>query len=309
MDKHVPVLLEESLAGVTIKPEGRYIDATFGRGGHSKALLSALSGAGRLLVIDKDPLAVEAARQLQDSRLIIRHGSFAELASHVKTLGWEGKVDGILMDLGVSSPQLDQAERGFSFLREGPLDMRMDSTAGQTAAEWLAAADESVIADIIWRYGEERWSRRIARAIVNYRAHTPIETTTQLAHLIETAVPKRPGFQKKKHPATQTFQAIRMHLNQELQDLECALEQALCVLAPGGRLAVISFHSLEDRLVKQFMRRHAAGEALPPKLPVKEQEVPRRLKLLGRAIKASQDEIAQNARARSARLRVAEKIT
>lgn len=307
MSEHVSVLLAESLEGVAVSPTGRYIDATFGRGGHSRGLLEVLSSEGRLMVIDKDPTAIAVAQSWQDPRLIVKHGSFAQLADFVQAEGWDQQVDGILMDLGVSSPQLDNAERGFSFLRSGPLDMRMDTSRGQTAAQWLAQATEQEIADIIWRYGEERQSRRIARAIVHDREQTAFTTTDQLAGLIERVVKTPPG-PRKKHPATKSFQAIRMHINQELQDIEVALEQAMAVLAPGGRLAVISFHSLEDRLVKQFMRRQVDGEPLPRGVPIREMDRPQQVRWVAKVIKPSEQEMAKNPRARSSRLRIVEKL-
>lgn len=304
---HRPVLLTEVLQGVAVRPEGNYIDATFGRGGHSKALLEQLSPAGRLLVIDKDPRAIATAQSLGDERVIIRHGSFAELADFADELGWRGHVSGIMMDLGVSSPQLDEAERGFSFLRDGPLDMRMNDSQGETAADWLASATQEEIADVIWQYGEERQSRRIARAIVGARQQSPLTRTKQLADVIEHVCPRR--HDQKKHPATKSFQAIRIYINRELEDLKTALSSAVDVLQPGGRLAVISFHSLEDRMVKRFMQSKSRGEDVPSNIPIKAVDVKRDLICIGKAIKPGEAELEQNVRSRSARLRVAEKVS
>lgn len=306
-DEHCPVLLTEVLQGVAVRPEGKYVDATFGRGGHSKALLAQLSPAGRLMIIDKDPRAIATAQALNDDRVIIQHGSFAELAKFVDELGWRGEVAGVMMDLGVSSPQLDEAERGFSFLREGPLDMRMDDSQGVTAAQWLATATQEDIANVIWQYGEERQSRRIARAIVDGRQQSPLETTKQLADVIEKVCPRR--HDQKKHPATKSFQAIRIYINRELEDLQSALTQAVDVLQPGGRLAVISFHSLEDRIVKRFMQLKSKGAALPSNLPIKARDEKFELNCIGKVIKASEEELANNVRSRSARLRIAEKVS
>ncbi len=306
-DKHCPVLLTEVLQGVAVRPEGKYIDATFGRGGHTKALLAQLSPAGRLMIIDKDPRAIATAHALNDERVLIKHGSFAELAEFVDELGWRGEVAGVMMDLGVSSPQLDEAERGFSFLRDGPLDMRMDDSQGVTAAHWIATATQEEIANVIWQYGEERQSRRIARAIVNDRQTSPLETTKQLADVIEKVCPRR--HDQKKHPATKSFQAIRIYINRELEDLQSALTQAVDVLQPGGRLAVISFHSLEDRMVKRFMQQKSKGAALPSNLPIKARDEKFELKCIGKVIKASEEELANNVRSRSARLRIAEKVS
>lgn len=306
MTLHQPVLLSEAIAGLNIKQDGTYVDATFGRGGHSLAILQSLGPEGRLISLDKDPAAVDTARMgpYRDPRFTIEHTSFANLATVAAQHDCTGKVDGILFDLGVSSPQLDQAERGFSFMRDGPLDMRMDSSQGMTAAEWLAQTDESEIINVLRLYGEEPRARRIAQAIVNTRTECPLRRTLELATLIEKTVGRRP--QEKKHPATRTFQAIRMAINHELDDLRTALAQSLTVLSNGGRLCVISFHSLEDRMVKQFIRTHSEGDA-PPGLPVKESQITRRFRKIGGAIKASEQEIADNRRARSARLRIAER--
>ncbi len=306
-EQHRPVLLDEVLDALQIKQDGLYVDGTFGRGGHAAAILERLHARGRLLAFDKDPeaLAFAADRFKNESRLILRRGSFRNLGSVVTELGWRGRVDGILLDLGVSSPQLDDAGRGFSFLNEGPLDMRMDPHSGISASDWLADAGTEEIADVLWRYGEERYSRRIARAIVATRATSAIETTRQLAELIAAAVPSREG---RKHPATRSFQAIRIFINQELQDLEDVLPQTVEVLKPGGRFAVISFHSLEDRMVKRFIRDEQRGPQLPPDLPVVPQTFRPRLRAVGKPVRASEAEVRVNPRARSAVLRVAERV-
>jgi len=305
-EQHRPVLLDEVLDALQVKQDGLYVDGTFGRGGHAAAVLERLGARGRLLAFDKDPFAINYAadRFGNEPRLIMRGGSFGNLQSVATELGWQGKVDGILLDLGVSSPQLDDASRGFSFLNDGPLDMRMDPHSGLSAADWLAGADAEQIADVLWRYGEERHSRRIARAVVASRAAGPIRSTRQLAELIATAVPGREG---RKHPATRSFQAIRIFINRELQDLEAVLPQAVDVLAAGGRLAVISFHSLEDRLVKRFIRDQQRGPQLPPDLPVMPQAFAPRLRAVGKPARASEQEVRSNPRARSAVLRVAER--
>lgn len=307
--EHKPVLLEEAVQGLKPKADGKYVDGTFGRGGHSGAILARLGEAGRLLALDKDPAAVEVARQRfgDDPRFLIRQDSFAKLKQDVETLGWLGQVDGILLDLGVSSPQLDEAARGFSFQQEGPLDMRMDTRQGPTAADWLATAPEAEIARVLKDYGEERFARRIARAIVRARSEQPIDTTGKLASIVAAAVPTRePG----KDPATRSFQAIRIHINHELDDLEACLHQVLEVLRPGGRLVVISFHSLEDRLVKRFIREQSRGDQFPPDLPVTHVELQQqhRLRPVGKPVRASEAEVAENPRARSAIMRVAERL-
>lgn len=306
-DLHRPVLLDEVLDALRIKQDGLYVDGTFGRGGHAAALLERLQAQGRVLAFDKDPAAVAfaASRFEKEARLIMRRGSFGDLLSVVTELGWQGQVDGILLDLGVSSPQLDDAGRGFSFLNDGPLDMRMDPETGIAADDWLAAASVEEIAEVLWRYGEERHSRRIARAIVARREATPLRTTRQLAEMIAAAVPGREG---KKHPATRSFQAIRIFINRELQDLEAVLPQAVDALAPGGRLAVISFHSLEDRMVKRFIRDQQRGPQLPPDLPVVADAFVPRLRAVGKAVRPGNAEVRSNPRARSAVLRVAERV-
>lgn len=299
---HLPVMFEQAMDALQVKPDGTYLDGTFGRGGHARGVLARLGQDGRLLVMDKDPEAIAQADALAatDARVRVRRGSFAALAAWDQTAGG---LDGVLLDLGVSSPQLDVAERGFSFGKDGPLDMRMDPEAGQSAAQWLADAAEAEIADVLWTFGEERHSRRIARAIVARRAQAPITRTAELAELIRQAVP-RSG--EKIHPATRSFQAIRIHVNRELADLEEGLDGALARLAPGGRLAVISFHSLEDRIVKRFIAGHAKAPAGNRRLPQAVDFVPS-LEALGGARRADQTELDANPRARSAVLRVARK--
>lgn len=307
MTEHTPVLLDEVLAGLGLQADGRYCDATFGRGGHTAAILGALGPSGRVIAIDRDPEAVQAGRRrfAGETRLTLVKGSFGQLEERVRAAGFDGELNGVLLDLGVSSPQLDEARRGFSFMQDGPLDMRMDYESGQSAAQWLARAGEREIADVIHGSGEERYARRIARAIVAARSAAPIERTGQLAQLVADAVPTRePG----KHPATRTFQAIRMHVNGELGALEAALPQAVRLLAAGGRLCVISFHSLEDRLVKRFMRREQAGDPVYAGLPEIPAHARPRLRRVGPAIRASAAEIERNPRARSATLRVAERL-
>jgi 16S rRNA (cytosine1402-N4)-methyltransferase len=301
---HLPVLFAEVMDGLAVKVGGTYLDGTFGRGGHARGVLQRLGEQGRLLAMDKDPDAIAEAMRMADAdaRLSWRRGSFATLADWPATAVG---LDGVLLDLGVSSPQLDVAERGFSFGKDGPLDMRMDPESGESAAEWLARASEKDIADVLWRYGEERQSRRIARAIVARRAEQPIVRTAQLADLIAQACPRGAS---KTHPATRSFQAIRIHINRELADLEAGLEAALSRLKAGGRLAVISFHSLEDRIVKQFMAKHAKAPPASRRMPVVIAFTPT-LRLVGGAQKASDAELAANPRARSAVLRVAEKLS
>ena len=307
MAEHTPVLLDEVLAGLAIRPDGRYCDATFGRGGHATAILAALGPAGRLVGVDRDPEAIRAGqvRFAGESRLTLVRGSFGQLEEQVRAAGLEGELHGVLMDLGVSSPQLDEASRGFSFMQDGPLDMRMDNEAGQSAAQWLARAGERDIVAVLRTLGEERFSGRIARAIVAARAVEPITRTGQLAAIVAAAVPTRePG----KHPATRTFQAIRIHVNGELDALEAALPQAVRLLAPGGRLCVISFHSLEDRIVKRFIRREEQGDPVYAGLPDVPPHARPRLRRVGRAIDAGDAEVARNPRSRSAVLRVAERV-
>ena len=303
--EHEPVLREEAVAALNIRPDGIYVDATFGRGGHARSILEQLGPHGRLLALDRDPQAVASATQqfADEVRLTIMHAPFSMLGSAVAERGWRGRVNGVLFDLGVSSPQLDDPARGFSFRTEGPLDMRMDSTRGESAADWLNRAAEQEIADVLFQLGEERYARRIARAILRARAATPITTTKQLAEIVAGAVPTR---ERSKDPATRSFQAIRLHINRELDELRETLPQAMEVLAPHGRLVVISFHSLEDRIVKQFMRTQEKGRELPLDLPVRHIEIQSRLKVIGKPVRAGEDEVRRNPRARSAVLRVAE---
>ena len=306
--QHVTVLLNEAVDALVTNPAGFYVDGTFGRGGHSALVLEHLSPEGRLLGIDKDLSAIAVAneRLAQDSRFEIAHGSFAELAELIESRGLTGKVDGVLLDLGVSSPQLDEAERGFSFQNDGPLDMRMDQTRGQSAADWVNSAAEADIAYVLKEFGEERFAKRMARAIVTEREKTPFTRTKHLAEVIKEA---NPAWEKGKHPATRAFQAIRIHVNNELTDLDAVLEQALKVLAVGGRLVVISFHSLEDRVVKRFIRRQELGDPVPRGLPIRDEQLNKRMRSCGKAIKASDGEVDVNVRSRSAIMRVAEKIT
>jgi len=305
---HLPVLYAQVLDGLQVRPDGRYLDGTFGRGGHAAGVLAQLGADGRLLVMDKDPdaIAVAEARFGDDPRVSIFRGSFIELTRWHDVA--EAPLDGVLFDLGVSSPQLDVAERGFSFGKDGPLDMRMDPDADESAAQWIARADEAAIADVLWTYGEERMSRRIARAIVARRSEAPFLRTADLAAVIAANVPRKikPG-QKETHPATRSFQAIRIHINRELADLETGLDAALDALRPGGRLAVISFHSLEDRIVKRFIAGHAKAPAGNRRLPEAAPFVPR-LRIVADATKADDAELRANPRARSAVLRVAEKL-
>jgi 16S rRNA (cytosine1402-N4)-methyltransferase len=307
--EHLSVLYEEALQGLNIRPDGIYIDCTFGRGGHSKGILTQLESTGRLLAFDRDLSAVNStyANELRkDIRFSLHHGCFSELEAVVKTYSWQGKIDGVLMDLGVSSPQLDDSHRGFSFLREGPLDMRMDSSTGISAAEWLQQVDEQTLIKVLFDYGEERFARRIARAVVERRQYSALETTAELARLIEEVVPKR---EKGKHPATRSFQAIRIEINNELEEIKQGLQQAVNVLKPGGRLVVISFHSLEDRIVKRFIRHESGRKFNPGRLPIKEVDIEQGvLKKVGKAIKAGKQEVQYNPRSRSAVMRVAERV-
>ncbi len=304
--EHQPVLLEEVLAGLNLRADGAYVDATFGRGGHTAAILARLGAAGRVYAFDRDPAAVAAAqaRLGADRRFAITRGRFSMLADYVAQWNLAGKVDGIVIDLGVSSPQLEDAARGFSFRQAGPLDMRMDPDTGPSAADWLNTAEEVEIARVVRELGEERYAKRVARAIGRARSEKPLTTTTELATVVRAAVPTRePG----KDAATRTFQAIRMHINKELAELEQVLPQALDALAPGGRLAVISFHSLEDRIVKNFIRDAATGDTYPKDLPIRASMLRPRLRRVGKAIRASAEEVARNPRARSAVLRIAER--
>jgi 16S rRNA (cytosine1402-N4)-methyltransferase len=311
---HVPVLRDEVLEALRVREGGIYVDATVGGGGHAAALLARLGPRGRLLALDRDPQAVAAVRARfgDDPRVHIHHAAFSRLGEIVAGEGLTGKVDGILFDLGVSSPQLDEAARGFSFRTEGPLDMRMDPQSGEPASAWIARAAAQEIERVLREYGEERYARRIARAIVRARAEAPITTTTRLAAIVRGALPASAAREPGQDPATRSFQAIRIYVNRELEELAAALPQAVAALAPGGRLAVVSFHSLEDRLVKRFMRAEAAGERLPEKLPVTAAEVAcrarPRLRCLGKPVRPSAAECQRNPRARSAVLRVAERL-
>lgn len=304
---HTTVLLNEAVDALITDPDGFYIDGTFGRGGHSALILERLSQAGKLLAFDKDPEAIAHGRQrfAGDDRFELVHASFADLASVVAERGMAGKVTGILVDLGVSSPQLDDDHRGFSFLRDGPLDMRMDSSSGESAAEWLACEKEEEIARVLKEYGEERYARRMARAIVETRDEQPITTTRQLAKIVADAHPR---WEKHKHPATRAFQAIRIHINRELDDLQKLLADSLDVLAIGGRLVAISFHSLEDRIVKRFIRDQERGPQLPRGVPIRDEQAQRRMKSLGKPLKPADEEVGGNVRSRSAIMRVAEKL-
>lgn len=304
---HRSVLLDQAVDLLVVRPGGRYIDGTFGRGGHSRLILDRLDENGRLLAVDKDPEAVRFGEQLagEDDRFAIYHGSFAGMAEAAAEQGWTaGSLAGVLLDLGVSSPQLDDPDRGFSFMSNGPLDMRMDPTRAPSAADWLNSADEKDIADVLWTFGEERFSRRIARLVAEQRQEEPLRTTRELANLVSRAVPRK---EKHKHPATRTFQAIRIFINRELEDLEQGLEAAIQLLAPGGRLVVISFHSLEDRIVKRFMRNQARGPQLPRGLPIAAVDEQTPFRLVGKALQASEREVAENVRARSAVMRVLER--
>ena len=303
---HISVLLNEALEGLAIQADGLYIDGTFGRGGHSRALLAQLGPEGRLIAFDKDPEAIRVGDQLaaEDGRFVVVQRSFAEIAEELRARGLAGQVQGVLLDLGVSSPQLDDPTRGFSFLNDGPLDMRMNPSAGQSAADWINSASEADIATVLKEYGEERFAKRMARAVVTRRAEQPFTRTADLAAVIKEA---NPAWEKGKHPATRAFQGIRIFINRELDDLADGLRAALDVLAPGGRMAVISFHSLEDRMVKQYMRREAKGAPMPRDLPIRDIDIPVSINLVGKAIKPSAAEVDANPRARSAVLRVAEK--
>ncbi len=303
---HQTVLLREAVAALVTVKDGCYVDGTFGRGGHSREILAELDERGRLLAVDKDPEAIEVAQQLKegDERFDFVHDSFARLPHQLRRMGIDA-VDGILLDLGVSSPQLDDGERGFSFSHDGPLDMRMDTTSGQTAAEWLAAASHGEIARVLREYGEERHAGRIASAILRAREEEPILTTARFASIVAEA---NPSWEKHKHPATRSFQGVRIFINAELADLEDFLAIAVDLLRPGGRLVIISFHSLEDRMVKRFIRDQARGEQPPRGVPVRDDQLNRKLRPIGKAVRPSPEELAQNPRARSAVMRVAERL-
>lgn len=311
--EHITVLLHEAVAGLNLKENGIYIDGTFGRGGHSRLILSQLGENGRLIAIDRDPRAIETANQIDDPRFMIVHSAFSHLETIAEDLDLIGKVDGVLLDLGVSSPQLDEASRGFSFMNDGPLDMRMDTTSGQAASEWLASVSISDLTWVLKTFGEERFAKRIATAIVEYNQNAKLNnnpilgSTLELAKLISESVPFK---DKHKHPATRSFQAIRIYINSELEELERALESSLNVINKEGRLSIISFHSLEDRMVKRFMRKQSKGIEIPKGIPLRDDQIDRqqKLKIIGKAIKPSSEEVAMNSRSRSAVLRVAEKL-
>lgn len=303
---HQTVLQAEAIEALAIKKDGNYIDATFGRGGHSKAILSLLSEKGCLIAIDRDPEAITHANKFkdQDSKLKVVQATFGEIGKLEETEELRGKVDGILFDLGVSSPQLDNPDRGFSFMHNGPLDMRMNQMDQLSAAQWINTATEKEIADVLFRFGEERHSRRMAKRVVAARQEKDIETTGQLAELVKAA---NPAWEKGKHPATRAFQAIRIHINNELEQIEDALNGAVELLRGEGRLVVISFHSLEDRIVKNFLTNKARGDNFPRDLPVTAEQLNPTLKKIGKAIRAKETEVLNNPRARSAVMRVAEK--
>lgn len=304
---HRPVLLEEALSGLNIRPDGRYVDGTFGRGGHAQAILQRLSPKGALLVMDRDPQAISAAQQMfaDDQRVCIAQGSFATLGRVISMHNWHDRVDGVLLDLGVSSPQLDDPDRGFSFMRDGVLDMRMDPDAGISVAQWLKDVSQLQLAQVLRDYGDERYAKRISKAIVKYRESAPITSTAQLAKIIATAHPK---WERGKNPATRCFLALRIFINDELGELQSGLSEILNYLDKGGRLVVISFHSLEDRIVKRYFRSQSRGDHYPRDLPVTHEQMNPQLKTRGKPIRPSQDEIDRNLRSRSAVLRVAEKL-
>ncbi len=303
---HKTVLQEEAVSALAIIPDGIYVDATFGRGGHSRSILAQLNSNGRLLVLDKDLEAIAEAARLaeKDKRVIYAHTPFSRLSEICQHYDLAGKVNGVLFDLGVSSPQLDDPVRGFSFMRDGPLDMRMNTESGITAAQWISKATETEIADVLYHYGEERHSRRMARAVVKAREEAPITTTAQLAEIIKEA---NPAWERDKHPATRAFQGIRIFINEELDEIRSALQQAVDVLASGGRLVAISFHSLEDRIVKRYIAEQASGDRYPRGLPIPADQLKPVLRKIGKALKPAKAEIEMNPRARSAVLRVAEK--
>ena len=306
---HKPVLFHEVIEALQIKPDGIYVDGTYGRGGHSEAILAQLNENGRLLVMDKDPQAIADAMQKHatDKRVTVIHDDYAQMAEHMNRLGLQQLVDGVLLDLGVSSPQLDDASRGFSFQNNGPLDMRMNPEVGRSAADWIMTASEKEISDVLWQLGEERFARRIAGKVIDVRQEQPINDTQTLADLIRSCVPAN---KEKKHPATRSFQAIRIKINQELEHVQDVLDGVFDILKIGGRVLVISFHSLEDRIVKRFFKKHSQQAVLPRGLPLRESDIPVsiRLKAIGKAIKATKQELLENARSRSAVLRIAERV-
>ncbi len=303
-DLHETVLLKEAVDALVINTDGIYVDGTYGRGGHSREMLSRLSAEGRVIALDRDPQAIAMAKRVSDPRLIVRRARFSTLGRILCELGIDA-VDGVLLDLGVSSPQVDQAMRGFSFKQDGPLDMRMDPESGSSAAEWLTQASEKEIGEVIKTYGEERFAKQIARAIVAARSQRPLQRTGELAEIVAKAVPTR---EPRQDPATRTFQAVRIFVNQELEELEITLPQCVACLKSGGRLVVISFHSLEDRIVKRFMARLAKPE-VPKRLPLRDSEMPRgELRLIGKPVRPDENEVQRNPRARSAIMRVAERL-
>ncbi|OEF94905.1 16S rRNA (cytosine(1402)-N(4))-methyltransferase RsmH [Vibrio splendidus] len=311
--KHISVLLNESIDGLAINPDGTYIDGIFGRGGHSRTILSKLGENGRLFSIDRDPQAIAEAQKIDDPRFTIIHGPFSGMAEYAERYDLVGQVDGVLLDLGVSSPQLDDAERGFSFMKDGPLDMRMDPTTGIPVSQWLVEADLDDITWVIREFGEDKHARRIAKGIIAYQEseeNEPLTRTGQLAKLISDVAPK--SFKEKKHPATRAFQAFRIYINSELEEIDTALKGAASILAPQGRISVISFHSLEDRMVKRFIRKESQGPQVPHGLPLTEDQIKALgsadLKPIGKAIKPSKDEVDENTRSRSSVLRIAEKL-
>lgn len=305
---HITVLLHEAVDALEIKPDGIYVDGTFGYGGHSRLILERLGKDGRLIAFDRDLSAVTKGRVIKDAGFHIVHSRFSRIQEELQKLG-VSRVDGVLLDLGVSSPQLEDASRGFSFRLNGPLDMRMDASQGQTATEWIASVSEAQLGEVIKNYGEERFAKRIARAVVATRSRQPIVTTLQLAEIVATAVRSR---KQNQNPATRTFQAIRIYLNQELEELSLSLPQCVELLNPGGRLVIISFHSLEDRIVKRFMRAAANPDPLPRRLPIRNKEMqnfsPQKLRLVGKAVRPRENEVVVNPRARSAVMRVAERV-
>ena len=305
MHTHKTVLLQDAVDALVINPKGSYVDCTYGRGGHSQAIADKISDEGRLLVIDRDSEAITHARQKfsEDDRVTVVQGSFSQVAQHAASCDMSS-VDGVLLDLGVSSPQLDSADRGFSFSEDGPLDMRMDRDQGIPASEWVQSASEAEIIEVLRTYGEERFARRIARKIIEVRETQTIDRTKLLVDIIESAVPMK---EKNKHPATRSFQAIRIHINRELEELKECLADVVELLTSGGRLVVISFHSLEDRIVKRFIREMERG-SLPNKLPIRDEDIDRSLRSVGKPVRAAQEEVAVNRRARSATMRVAEKL-
>lgn len=307
---HQPVLHREVLDAMQVKPDGIYVDGTFGRGGHAAAILDLLNEKGRLIVMDKDPDAISWAQQQLsgDKRVTIIHDDYAHMKQHIEIQGLNNLVDGVLLDLGVSSPQLDDAARGFSFQHNGPLDMRMNTQQGMSAEQWIMTASEKDISNVLWKFGEERFSRRIARKIVEYRQQQPIRDTATLVAIISDCIPSG---KEKKHPATRSFQAIRIKINQELDQIQQVLNDIFEVLKIGGRVLVISFHSLEDRLVKRFFKKHSSAAVLPRGLPLRDVDIVStiRLKTIGKAIKAGLDEVELNPRSRSAILRIAERVS